>query len=400
MSLSATLTLLMIYDFDKEISRRGTDCVKWDEAEADVLPMWVADMDIETAPCVQQAILRRAQHGVYGYALVPEGFYDAIIWWNSHRHGWTLRREWILYTSGVVPAVSAIIKALCQPGDGVLTFTPAYNCFFSSIRNNGCHLVDFPLTWSPSEERYSIDFEMLERTLDTERPRLFLLCNPHNPSGRVWTRDELTRIAILCASRGIAVLSDEIHCEFVDPALGRRYLPFAPIARDAGCQWVIANAPNKAFNIAGLQTAYIISPHADIRDRIDRAINDNEVCDINCFSFLALQAAYTPEGEEWLNQLVAYIFENYRYFREHLKAVFPSLPIAHLEGTYLAWVDVSSLIVEPPFSGSSESLAEHIRQQHRVWVNGGEMYGQAGFIRVNLATQRSRLTEALRRLRV
>lgn len=394
---SDSLTL-MIYDFNKPVERRSTDCVKWDEAEADVLPLWVADMDFETAPCVQEAILQRARHGVYGYALVPDGFYDAIIWWQRERHGWKVQREWILYTSGVVPAVSAIIKGLCNPGDGVLTFTPAYNCFFSSIRNNGCRLVDFPLTWSPAEERYSIDFHALERALDHERPRLFLLCNPHNPSGRVWTHDELSRIATLCAARGITVLSDEIHCEFVHPGLGRRFLPFAPIADAVGCPWVIANAPNKAFNIAGLQTAYIITPDVDVRARIDRAINDNEVCDINCFSFVALQAAYTPEGADWLDQLNAYIYEGYQQFRKSMKSAFPTLPIAHLEGTYLAWIDVRSLVAQPPFNGSSERLAKRILQQQRVWINGGEMYGQAGFLRINLATQHMRLQTATSRL--
>ena len=388
----------MIYDFDKEIERRGTNCVKWDEAEEGVLPLWVADMDFETAPCVQEAIRQRAQHGVYGYNLIPESFYDAIIWWNSHRHGWTPRREWMLYTSGVVPALSAIIKGLCQPGEGVLFFTPAYNCFFSSVRNNGCKLVEFPLTWTSTDEYYTIDFEELEKTIVREKPRLFLLCNPHNPTGRVWTREELEAIAQLCRRHDVIVLSDEIHCEFVDPELGRRYLPFAPIAEAAGCSWVIANAPNKAFNIAGLQTAYIVVSDKDFRARIDRAINDNEICDINCFSFVALQAAYTPEGEEWLDQLVAYIFANYRFFRETMKAARPELPIARLEGTYLAWVDVSSWVSQPPYNGSSERLAAVLRQQRKVWINGGEMYGQGGFLRVNLATQRSRLAEALRRL--
>ena len=388
----------MIYDFNKEIERRGTDCVKWDEAEPGVLPLWVADMDFETAPCVQEAILRRAQHGVFGYNFIPQSFYDAIIWWNSHRHGWTPQREWMLYTSGVVPALSAIIKGLCHPGDGVLFFTPAYNCFFSSVRNNGCRMVEFPLSWSVQDERYSIDFEALEQTLKEQRPRLFILCNPHNPSGRVWTLVELTRMASLCHRYDVIVLSDEIHCEFVDPSLGRRYIPFAPIAQDAGCQWVIANAPNKAFNIAGLMTAYIVTPDEELRQRIDRAINDNEICDINCFSFVALQAAYTPEGEEWLDQLVAYIYDNYRYFRETVKTAHPELPIAHLEGTYLAWVDVRSIVDQPPYNGSSDRLAAELRQQRKVWINGGEMYGQAGFMRVNLATQRSRLAEALRRL--
>ncbi len=388
----------MIYDFNKEIERRGTNCVKWDEAEEGVLPLWVADMDFETAPCVQEAILQRAQHGVYGYNLVPESFYDAIIWWNSHRHGWTPRREWMLYTSGVVPAISAIIKGLCRPGDGVLFFTPAYNCFFSSVRNNGCRLVELPLTWASTDEYYTIDFEALEQTIIREKPRLLLLCNPHNPTGRVWTFEELETLAQLCCRHDVIVLSDEIHCEFVDPELGRRYQPFAPIAEKSGCSWVIANAPNKAFNIAGLQTAYIVASDDGFRTRIDRAINDNEVCDINCFSFVALQAAYTPEGEEWLDQLVAYIYANYRFFRETMKAARPELPIARLEGTYLAWVDVSSWACQPPYDGSSERLAAELRQQRKVWINGGEMYGQGGFLRVNLATQRSRLAEALRRI--
>lgn len=388
----------MIYDFNKEIERRGTNCVKWDEAEEGVLPLWVADMDFETAPCVQEAILQRAQHGVYGYNLVPESFYDAIIWWNSHRHGWTPRREWMLYTSGVVPAISAIIKGLCRPGEGVLFFTPAYNCFFSSVRNNGCRLLEFPLTWASSDECYTIDFEGLEKMIVREKPRLLLLCNPHNPTGRVWTHEELETLAQLCCRHDVIVLSDEIHCEFVDPELGRRYQPFAPIAEKSGCSWVIANAPNKAFNIAGLQTAYIVASDKDFRTRIDRAINDNEVCDINCFSFVALQAAYTPEGEEWLDQLVAYIYANYRFFRETMKAARPELPIAHLEGTYLAWVDVSSWACQPPYDGSSERLAAELRLQRKVWINGGEMYGQGGFLRVNLATQRSRLAEALRRI--
>ena len=382
----------MNYDFNKEIERRGTDCVKWDEAAPDVLPMWVADMDFQTAPCVIDALRRRVEHGVFGYALVPETFYERIIWWQDHRHGWKPRREWILYTSGVVPAVSAIIKGLCPAGGSVLTFTPAYNCFFSSIRNNDCRLVDVPLTWSPAEEHYSIDFEALEHTLNTTPVDLFLLCNPHNPSGRVWTREELLQIATLCAQHHIPVLSDEIHCEFVDSQLGRPFLPFAPIAEEVGCQWVIANAPNKAFNIAGLQTAYIITPSEDFRHRIDKAININEVCDINCFSFVALQAAYTPEGEEWLTQLNDYIFENYRIFRDTLKATLSQLPIAHLEGTYLAWLDVKAL------GWDSELLTARLLEEAHLWVNAGEMYGKSGFIRVNLATQRANIQEAVRLL--
>jgi len=383
---------MMRYNFDQLVERRGSDCAKWDVAAEGVLPLWVADMDFQTAPCIIEALRRRVEHGVFGYTLVPETFYERIIWWNSHRHGWSIDRTWIQYTSGVVPAISAIIKGLCQPGDGVLTFMPAYNCFFSSIRNNKCHLVDFPLTWSPADERYTVDFNALERTLAKERPSLFLLCNPHNPSGRVWTEEELTRMASLCREHGVIVLSDEIHCEFVNPDLGRPFLPFAPIAEKAGCQWVVTNAPNKAFNTAGLQISYIICPDAAFRQRIDRAINDNEVCDVNPFSFLALQAAYTSEGEEWLRQLIAYIYDGYRQFRNTMKAACPQLPIAHLEGTYLAWVDTSSL----PFT--SQQLADRLLTEQALWLNPGELYGQPGFLRINLATQHARLTEATRRL--
>ena len=349
-------------------------------------------MDFETAPCVKQAVIQRANHGVYAYNLIPDAFYDAITWWNSHRHAWAPRREWMLYTSGVVPAFSAIIQALVRPDEKVIFFTPAYNCFFSSVRNNGSQTVEFPLTWHPADERYTIDFEELERVIAAERPRLFLFCNPHNPTGRVWTREELVQVANLCARYSVILLSDEIHCEFIDPQLSRKFLPFAPIADEAGCQWVVANAPNKAFNTAGLMAAYIITPFDDLRQRIDRRININEICDINCFSFVALQAAYTPEGEEWLDQLVAYIYDNYRLFRSMMKEAFPDLPIAHLEGTYLAWMDVTA------FAKTSDEISDYLRKNNRVWINGGEMYGQQGFMRINLATQRERLIEATNRI--
>ena len=381
----------MKYDFDKIIPRRGTDCIKWDKADDGELPMWVADMDFPTAPCIVEALRRRVEHGIFGYGLVPESFYESIIRWCDRRYGWTPQREWMLYTSGVVPALSAIIRGLVQPGEAVLFMTPAYNCFFSSTSNNGCREVHFPLTWNIETEHYSIDFEKFEDSVRRERPRLFILCNPHNPTGRVWTADELQHIADICARHDVIVLADEIHCEFVDPQLGRRFQPFAPIAETAGCRWVVANAPNKAFNIAGLMTAYIVTPFDELRQAIDRAININEVCDINIFAYVALQAAYTPEGEEWLNQLVAYIYDGYRHFRSRMKEALPELPIAHLEGTYLAWADVSHL-------GDSQDISLSLRKNNHVWVNPGDMYGKTGFLRINLATQHQQLKEATSRI--
>lgn len=380
----------MTYDFDKPVQRRGTDCVKWDEAAPGVLPLWVADMDFETAPCIVEALRKRLEHGVFGYNYIPKSFYERIIWWQEHRHGWKPRREWIQYSSGVVPALSAIIRGLCPPGSPVMFFTPAYNCFFSSTTNNDCRLVEFPLTWN--KEYYTIDFEGFERTIVEEKVYLFILCNPHNPTGRVWTLSELRTIAEICARHKVIVLSDEIHCEFLNPELGRPFLPFAPIADEAGCPWVVTNAPNKAFNIAGLMTSYIITSSRDYYRQIERGINVNEVCDINCFSFVALQAAYTPEGEEWFEQLNAYIYDNYRLFRDTLKTAAPQLPIAPLEGTYLAWMDIT------PLGISSKKLVERLKKERKLWVNPGDMYGQKGFLRVNLATQRANVEEALRRL--
>jgi len=390
----------MTYNFDTLTTRLQTNCIKWDEMPAsDILPMWVADMDFETAPCVAEAVQRRAAHPIYGYGLVSESFYDAIRWWNHTRHGWDIQREWIQYTSGVVAAFSAIIQGLCLQGEPVLFFTPAYNCFFSSVRNAHCSLVDLPLIWDPVAETHTVDFQAFEEAIDRNHVHLFLLCNPHNPSGRVWTEEELRTMAGICKRHDVIVLSDEIHCEFVDPQLGRPYVPFGRIAEEVGCSWVVANAPNKAFNIAGLQTAYIVTPREDFRQQIDRALNDNETCDINIFASVALKAAYTSEGAEWLDQLVAYIYDNYRFFRQQLKAALPQLALASLEGTYLAWLDVRPLLTPSNTAFSStESLASWLRKEHRVWVNSGDMYGRAGFLRINLATQRSRLEEATRRI--
>ncbi len=381
----------MKYIFDEITERRGTNCVKWDEANAGELPLWVADMDFKTAPCIIEALQRRISHGVFGYGIVPESFYDAIIRWNRQRHDWVPQRRHMLYTSGVVPALSAIISGLTQKGDGVIFMTPAYNCFFSSVHNNECRMVLFPLTWDITSERYTIDFQALADTIARERPKLFVLCNPHNPTGRVWTRDELWQMADICARNHVTVLSDEIHCEFVDPQLGRQYLPFAPIADEVGCQWVVANAPNKAFNIAGLMTAYIVCPDDTMRQQIDRAININEVCDINVLAPVALEAAYTAEGAEWLDQLISYIYDGYRRFRTTMKAALNNIPIAHLEGTYLAWMDVSHI-------GDSQEICQRLRTEHHVWINPGDMYGQSGFVRINLATQHKRLEEAASRI--
>lgn len=379
----------MKYDFDKQISRRGTDSYKWDSAESEhVLPMWVADMDFPTAPAIVDALKKRIEHGIFGYTRVSESYYKVVTDWFSRRHNWTVNREWIIYTSGVVPAVSAIIKALTVPGDKVLVQTPVYNCFFSSIRNNGCEMVSSPLCYA--DNTYTIDYEDLECKAADPKVKIMLLCNPHNPAGRVWKREELVRIGAICIRHGVTVVSDEIHCELVFP--GHRYTPFASISEDFLRHSVTCLSPSKAFNIAGLQIANIVCADANRRSKIDRAINDNEVCDVNPFGVIATQAAYN-EGEKWLDQLIEYLHANYLYMREFCREHLPEFPVTVLEGTYLVWMDCRKLGLP------SEELERQLMEQGDLWLNAGIMYGMEGegFMRWNIACPRTTLIDGLTR---
>ena len=379
----------MKYDFDKITQRRGTNSYKWDSTDdKEVLPMWVADMDFPTAPCIINALEKRVEHGIFGYTRVPEEYYDAVISWFSRRHHWKPKREWFIYTSGVVPALSAVIKALTNVGDKVLTLTPVYNCFFSSIRNNGCELDSCALRYE--DNTFSIDYEDLERRAADPKTTLMLLCNPHNPSGRVWTREELRRIGDICIKNNVVVVADEIHCELVHP--GFTYTPFASVSEEFQKHSVTCVAPSKAFNIAGLQIANIIVENDKWRQRIDKAININEVCDVNPFGVIATIAAYN-EGEEWLNQLLQYIHGNYLFFKDYCEEHLPQLPVAPLEGTYLAWMDCRSLGIP------SEELEEELMKKAKLWLNAGSMYGKEGegFMRWNLACPRQLVKEGLER---
>ena len=382
----------MTYDFDKIISRRGTNCVKWDEfTDPDIIPLWVADMDFETAPSVQQALLKRMQHGCFGYTLVPESYYNATIQWFQHRHGWSIERPSFIYTSGVVPAISAIIKAVTSPGDKVLVQTPVYNCFFSSIRNNGCTLAENPLKMEGN--RYEVDWQDFEAKCADPSVKVFLLCNPHNPAGRVWTCQELVQMGNICLKHGVFVISDEIHCEFVMP--GHTYTPFASISEDFAMNCAVCLSPSKAFNIAGLQIANIIVKNEKVRKRVDKAININEVCDVNPFGVIALQAAYSAEGEEWLNQLCHYISDNYLMACQLFTEALPQCPVTTLEGTYLMWVDIRAT------GKTSRQVTDHLLGKAKVYVNCCTMYGEAtgeGYIRINLATRRNLLEEGIMRI--
>lgn len=390
------------YVFDTVVERRGTESVKWDEYAPDVLPLWVADMDFPAAPAILAALQRRLDHGVFGYELVPQDYYDAIASWFSRRHGWEgITREQIIPTTGVIPAYSAAIKAFTRPGDRVIVQTPCYNAFFPAVRNNGCREAVNPLRYEGGE--YSIDFEALEELASDGRTTAMLLCNPHNPVGRVWTREELLRVGEICLRHHVFVISDEIHCELTRPGTG--YVPFATLPEEIVRNSASCTAPTKAFNIAGIQIANIIARDPEVVRRIDRAINDNECCDVNVFGVAALKAAYN-ESEGWLDALREYLWENERLVRETFARELPAVTMPDLEGTYLMWLDCRSQAVAAPscsgnsLAGFSEKLNKYLMDSAKVALSPGAWYGEAGegFLRLNIACPRGTLREALSRL--
>ena len=379
-------------NFDELIDRRGTGCVKWDESPSpDVIPLWVADMDFRAAPAILDVVKKRAEHGVFGYTVVGDEYYEAIISWFQRRHDWTIHREEILYTTGVVPAMSVAIKALTMPGEKVLILSPDYNCFFSSVRNNGCEVLETILR--RTNDTFEVNWDDFETKCADEKTTVFLLCNPHNPCGRVWTRDELERMNDICLKHGVKVVSDEIHCELVMP--GYQFHPFAAISEQCRQNSVILNSPSKSFNIAGLQAANIICSCPDWRRRLDRAININEVCDMNPFGPVALVAAYN-ESEDWLDALNAYLWDNYQTLCDFAAHHLPQWKVCRLEGTYLPWVDITATGM------TSQAYCDHLLNDAKVRVNPGTMYGPVsgeGYIRLNIACPRSRFLEALERIK-
>lgn len=379
----------MKYDFDSVNNRVGTNSVKWD-IHPDVIPLWVADMDFQVLPELKEALSKRVDEGIFGYTLVPESYYEAIINWFDRRHHWHIDRSWILYTSGVIPATAAALKAFTLPGEKVLIQTPVYNCFFSSIANCGCEPVENELVREGNT--YRIDFADFEKKCADPKTTVFLLCNPHNPAGRVWTKDELERMNEICMRHDVKVISDEIHCELIMP--GYTFVPFASVSEACADNSVILNSPTKNFNIAGLQIANIICKNREWLRRIDRAVNINETCDVNPFGVIALQEAYN-KGAEWIDELNAYLYDNYKALKDFFHEELPKLEVLKLEGTYLVWVDITAL------EFTSDEVADKLLKEAKVWVNSGTMYGRKagqGYLRINIATPRVTLMEGLKRM--
>lgn len=375
--------------FDEVINRRNTGCAKWDMTKEGELPMWVADMDFQTAPQITNALIERAKHGVFGYALKGDEWYEAYKNWWSTRHHFNIEKEWLMFCTGVIPALSSIVRKLTTPAENVVVMTPVYNHFFSSILNNGRNVLESKLKYENGE--FDIDFKDLEEKLSNPQTTMMILCNPHNPIGKIWNKATLEKIGNMCCENHVIVVSDEIHCDIVEPE--KEYIPFASISEKCKNNSITCVSPTKTFNIAGLQTAAILVPDEGLRNRVNRAINTDEVAEPNVFAAIVPVVAYN-EGGEWLDELNKYLWENRKFaenfIKENIKGVFP----IKAEATYLMWVDCTSV------STNSKELCDFIREKTGLFVTSGDVYRNAdGFMRVNIACPRSVLEDGLNRLK-
>ena len=379
----------MRYDFTSVIDRRGTDSYKWNVPEGD-LPMWVADMDFRTAPEILDAISERIRHGVFGYSVVPERWYRAYSDWWGRRHSFRLSTDWLVFCTGVVPALSSSVRKLTSPGDRVLIQPPVYNIFWNSIVNNGCEVVENPLVFENGS--YRMDLEDLDRKLSDPRVQVMILCNPHNPVGKIWDRATLAAVGELASRHGVTVLSDEIHCDLTLP--GKEYIPFASVSEVCREISVSCLAPTKAFNLAGIQTAAVSVPNPELRKKICRALNTDEVAEPNAIACPAAIAAF-ERGAEWLDELRSVLWTNRTTAEEVIRTEMSALSAPHAEATYLLWVSTAGT------GKSGEQFSAELRNATGLFVTPGNVYGSQGkdWFRMNLACPASVLEDGLDRLR-
>ena len=383
----------MQYDFDQVIERRQTDCLKWDAAEKrvgakDVLPLWVADMDFQVAAPINAALQQRVAHGIFGYPIISDACYDAVIGWMQRRHQWPVAKEWITFVPGVVPALHWAVMAYTQPGDKVIVQPPVYYPFFKAARANGCEVVENPLIYENG--RYVMNFAELEQLFDA-RTKLFLLCSPHNPVGRVWTRAELTRLGELCRKHNVLICSDEIHADLVFP--GATHIPLAAVSDDIAQITITCNAPNKTFNIAGLSAGFVIIPNPQRFAEFGNVQQKIGEVSVNLLGLLAMEVAYT-EGEEWFRQLMAYLQGNLAFLTDFIGRHLPQIKVIRPESNFLVWLDCRELEL------NDAELKDFLLQQAHVWLSAGTDFGskEPGFQRLNFACPRATLAEALNRI--
>lgn len=383
----------MKYDFDRVIKRDGTNSTKWNFTKEifgveNVLPMWVADMDFPAPPAVAEAITQRAKHGIFGYSTPDDDYYEAIINWLQKRHNWSIQKDWIIFTPGVVPGIFHLVKTFTHPGDQVVVQPPVYYPFYKAIESAGCEIVYNPLKFENGY--YTMDFEDLEKKLDS-RVKLFILCSPHNPVGRVWKRGELVKLGEICLKHGVMVIADEVHEDLVYKKY--QHVPFASLAEEFSQNSATATGPSKTFNLAGLQTSNIIIPNSRLRLEFKNTLEKNAIISPNLFGIVALKAAYT-QGEEWLDELLDYLQGNLDFLVSYIDGNLPQIKVVKPEGTYLVWLDCRKLNMDPI------SLKNFMLNQAKVALDDGYIFGPGGegFERINIACPRSLLEEGLRRI--
>lgn len=378
----------MKYNFDKPTNRRDSYSVKWDVL-AHELPMWIADMDFETADEVRAAIMKTAELGIYGYSTLPDEYFEAVADFWEKRHGYRPDPSWMIYSAGIVAAISSIVRRLTHPAENVLIQAPVYNIFYNCILNSGRNVISNDLVYENGE--YRIDWDDLEAKLAIPQTSLMILCNPHNPVGKIWDKETLAKIGELCKKHGVTVVSDEIHCSLTAP--GKNYVPFASVNDTCADIAVSCVAASKTFNLAGLQASCVIAKNPVLRHRVWRGINNDEVGEPNIFAVSATIAAYR-HGGEWLDELREYLFENRRFATEILGREAPQLYVVPAEASYLLWVDISA------YSNDSVKFSHDLREATGLYVSDGAEYGHGceSFIRINLATQRKNVEDGMLRL--
>ena len=401
----------MKFNFDEIIDRRNSNSLKWAVGK-DELPMWVADMDFRAAPCILEALQEVVKHGIFGYSEISTQWALAYQNWWQKRHNFRIEEHWLIFCTGVVPALSSLVRKFITPNESVLVQSPVYNCFFSSIQNNGAKVLCNELVYENS--KYEIDWTDFEEKLSDPQTTLFILCNPHNPVGKIWSKDELARMGELCAKHGVTVISDEIHCDLCEPNLS--YTPFASVNETNANISISCISPTKAFNIAGLNSAAVFAKNKFLRHKAWRAFNTDEIAEPNAFAVAATVAAF-EKGEEWLDELRIYLSENKKIVREFLSENLPYIEALPCDATYLMWLDCSNLInlsgkipiatsenLKIPYFAefkNSTELANFIRSKSGLYLSSGEIYGKGGekFLRLNIATPRANLLDGLERLK-
>lgn len=379
-----------MYNFDRIIDRSGTNSLKWD-IKKEELPMWVADMDFEVSDEIVKVLEERVKNHIYGYNIIPDEWYESYMTWWKNRHQYEIKKEWLMFSTGVVPSISSVVRRVTSPGEKVLVQTPVYNIFFNSICNNGRYVLESQLVYK--DGKYSIDFSDLEKKLSDPQTTLMILCNPHNPIGKIWDKDTLSKIGDLCYKHNVLVLSDEIHCDLTRP--GRDYVPFQSVSDVCKYNSIACLAPTKTFNIAGLQTSAMCIPNKKIYDKVYRGINNDEIAEPNTFAIQAAIAAFT-KGGIWLDELREYIEKNKLIVKEYISRELPMLHLVDSDATYLLWIDCEKV------TNNSIELTDFIRKQTGLFLSNGTQYGDSGkkFIRMNIACPKEILIDGLNRFKL